>query len=251
MRTLSSEFLKLFTTKLWLWLLLIVAVVTGLLVALITGNAPDDVTNADSDVAEFITLLSPIAYIVTTTVGIIGITGEFRHQTITPSLLSMPRRAMIVAGKIVVYLLFGALVGTVFVVVAGAIAQPVLSSQDIHLSLSSDVVSHSLTGTILVSALFGVFGVGIGTLMRNQVASVVTTILYLFVVEGILSAVKQTKGAYPYLPGGAAHAIIDRAADAPDGVTLLHTGSATLVLVVWALGLAIVGSVLTLGRDIT
>lgn len=252
MRAFNAEFVKFFTTRLWLWLVLLVTALTGLLVTLITINVdPGFSGDAGRNVAEYTTLLAPIAYVVSATIGIVGITGEFRHQTITPTLLAVPQRAVVVVAKLFVYLLFGAVLGTMFVVVLGGISQPVLSGKGIHLSLSDDPVAQSLLGAILVTALFGVFGVGIGTLLRNQVASVVTTILYLFVVENILAAIPHVQKAYPYLPGGAARAVMDPQAPVPDAVHLLSTGQGALVLTAWALGLAVLGSVFTLGRDIT
>lgn len=251
MRALSSEFLKLFTTKVWIWLLIVVAALTAGLVTLIVINVPDDVSNVDQDIAEFTTVLSPIAYVVAATIGIIGITGEFRHQTITPTLLSIPQRALTVFAKIVVFMLFGALLGVIFALLLGGIAQPVLSGKGYDLSLSDDVVSQALMGAVLVSALFGVIGVGLGTLLRNQVATVVTTILFLFVIENILMAIKHVQSIYPYLPGGAAKAIMAPSIDVPDGVTLLDSSQATLVLAAWAVGLAVLGSITTLGRDVT
>lgn len=252
MRALSAEFVKFFTTRLWLWLVLLVALLTGLLVTLITVNVnPDFSGDAARNVAEYTTGLAPIAYVVSATVGIVGITGEFRHQTITPTLLGVPQRAVVVLAKLFVYLLFGGVLGTIFVLVLGGISQPVLSGKGIDISLSDDPVSQSLLGTILVTALFGIFGVGIGTLLRNQVAAVVTTILYLFVVENILMVIPHVQSAYPYLPGGAAKAVMDPRSPVPDTVHLLTSGQGAVVLAAWALGLAVLGSVFTLGRDIT
>lgn len=253
MRALHAEFLKLFTTRLWLWLVLVVGAITGALVLLITLNIdPDSIGDANHDVAEFTTGLAPIAYVVAATIGIIGITGEFRHQTVTPTLLSVPQRAVVVAAKLFVHLLFGALLGAVFVLVLGGIAAPVLSGKGVDVSLSDSAVSQSLLGSVLVCGLFGIFGVGIGTLLRNQVAAVVSTILYLFVLENILVAIKHVQTAYPYLPGGAARAVLLRDhSDLPSTVHLLDAGQGALVLAAWALGLAVLGSVLTLGRDIT
>jgi ABC-2 type transport system permease protein len=251
-RALSAEFVKFFTTRLWMWLMLLVAALTGLLVALITANAPPDFEgDAGRNVAQYTTALAPIAYVVAATIGIVGITGEFRHQTITPTLLGVPQRAVVVLAKLFVYLLFGGALGALFVLVLGGISQPVLSSKGIDISLSDDPVAQCLLGTVLVTALFGVFGVGIGTLLRNQVAAVVTTILYLFVVENILMVIPHVQGAYPYLPGGAAKAVLDPESPVPDSVHLLTSGQGALVLAAWALGLAVVGSVLSLGRDIT
>jgi hypothetical protein len=253
MRSVRAEFTKLFTTRLWLWMILVVAGVTGLLVTLIITTAvdPGSVSDPESQVVAFTVNLAPIAYLVSVITGIIGITGEFRHQTITPTVLSTPRRVSVVAAKFLVYLIFGAILGVVFVLALGGVGAALLAGEGVSVSLSDPAVSQALLGTVLVCAMFGVLGIGIGTLLRNQVAAVVTMILYLLIVENILLAIRHVQDAYPYLPGGAARAVLLDGGTSIAGVDLLGSGAAMLVLAAWALGLAVLGSFLTLGRDIS
>ncbi|HEY9390000.1 MAG TPA: hypothetical protein VIR27_09580 [Mycobacteriales bacterium] len=253
MRALRAEFTKLFTTRLWLWLILVVVAITGSLVALIITTAvdPSSVSDPEAEVVAFTVNLSPIAYLVSVITGIIGITGEFRHQTITPTVLSTPHRPVAVAAKLLVHLLFGALLGAIFVFVLAGTGAVLLAGQDISVSLSDPTVMHAMWGSVLVCGLFGVLGIGIGTLLRNQVAAVVTVVLYLLMVENILLTIRHVRDAYPYLPGGAARGLLLDGGTSLAGGDLLGSGQATLVLAVWALGLALLGSFLTLGRDIS
>ena len=60
----------------------------------------------------------------------------------------------------------------------------------------------------MASGIWGVIGVGVGALLRNQVAAVVGIVLYRFLIEGILSAIPKVQNAYPYLPGGATASLL-------------------------------------------
>ena len=65
----------------------------------------------------------------------------------------------------------------------------------------------SLIGDIIVIAIFAVVGIGIGVLVRNQIAAVIGTLVYLFVLEPLIKIIPVIQNAYPYLPGAAAAAI--------------------------------------------
>ncbi len=71
------------------------------------------------------------AYIFAMILGITGMTGEYRYQTITPTFLATPRRARVVLAKMVAHLGVGLGYGVVCVLVAlvvgGAIVLPAAS----------------------------------------------------------------------------------------------------------------------------
>ena len=83
-----AEFLKLRTTQVWFWMLFAAVAVTALLVvAQIASNK----TISSTDVAGIFTA-SATGYIVVFVLGVLGITTEFRYQTITPTVLTTPSR---------------------------------------------------------------------------------------------------------------------------------------------------------------
>jgi ABC-type transport system involved in multi-copper enzyme maturation permease subunit len=104
-----------------------------------------------------------------------------------------------------------------------------------------------LVGTLLVIAIFAVVGVGVGVLLRSQVAAVVATLAYLFVVEPLFSVIPVIKEAYPYLPAAAGTALTGVSRN---GVTLLPNWEGGLVLLGWGLLFAALGWMLTVRRDI-
>src|SRR5919107_504804 len=112
-RLIRAEFLKLRTTQVWFWLLLATIAVGALLA--VANIAPPDATRSEEKVpALFATFAASPAYILVFVLGVLGVTTEFRYQTITPTVLQTPSRWAIVTAKMITY----ALVGVVFALIA-------------------------------------------------------------------------------------------------------------------------------------
>lgn len=112
--------------------------------------------------------------------GIVLITSEYHQQTATTTFLQTPRRTRVVAGKLGTAIVVAAgswLVSTVLSVVAGAIFLR-------HLGYGTQLGEWGVLRAILLNlaayAIWAVFGVGFGALIRNQLgATVSATVLYL------------------------------------------------------------------------
>ena len=63
--------------------------------------------------------------------GILGVAGEFRHQTITATLLAAPRRRRLLTAKVVVHAGLGILLAVVAAAVNLAVAIPWLAARDV------------------------------------------------------------------------------------------------------------------------
>jgi hypothetical protein len=83
--------------------------------------------------------------------------------------------------------------------------------------------------------------------LHTQVAAVVATLAYLFVVEPLLSLPPVVKDIHPYLPAAAGTALVG---GSRPGFTLLPNWEGGLVLLGWGLLFAFLGWILTLRRDI-
>jgi len=73
------------------------------------------------------------------------------------------------------------------------------------------------------------------------------------VFANLILVIPGLKYAYAYLPTGLVNAVVTRS-DAErtfNNVTLLAPGTAAVVLVVWGIGLALLGAGITMRRDIT
>jgi ABC-2 type transport system permease protein len=176
--------------------------------------------------------------------GIVATTGEHRHGTITSSLLASPDRRRLIGAKVLAYLLTGALLGLAAVLATLAVAVLWLSARDAPLDLldAGDYLGLFVKG-VAVSALSGAIGVGIGAIVRNQVAAVVGTLVYLFVLEPVIGVISSDVAAYTI--GGSQSALT--AAPVDDALGPIAAG---LVLAAWALVLGFGGAELEERRDV-
>ena len=249
-----AELRKLFSTKLWLWLLLGACVLSGGSTALLIGFADQAAASPQSGIppveSDAFTQLALAgganAVIFLLILGIIGMTQEYRHRTATPTFLVTPRRGQVILSKLLTYLGISLLFAVVVNAVVIAVALPWLSARGASVSVSGENVE-VLLGSIGGAALYGMVGVGVGALLRNQVAAVVGSLIYLFVAEPILRSVPATAPVYKFLPGGALESIT-----ATVGTTdLLERWQGALLLAAYGIVLAIAGWVFAVRRDIS
>ena len=249
-RLIHAEFLKLRTTQVWFWLLLATAAVSALLV--VGQLAPAGNVTSSADVPNLFASSSQ-PYIIVFVLGVLGVTTEFRYQTITPTLLQTPSRWSIVIAKLITYAIVGIGYALVAVAVQLAMAVPWLDTKGIAVDFGNPDVRRALFAVFGVVALFGIIGLGVGALLRNQIVAVVVGIVFLVVIQNILLAIPVVKYAYAYMPAGAANAMLLTNVQPGDlnGVTLLPPLAGVGVLLLWAFVPAMVGASFTMTRDIT
>jgi len=133
--------------------------------------------------------------------GALAITAEIRFGTIRPTFLVEPRRSPVVAAKLAV----GGLVGIVYSLLAeglmAAAAAIAFSVRGIPNELTGGDYTRILAGGAAAGALWGILGVGVGALVRNQVATLVGILAWMFLVESVSEGF--VPGAAKLMPGGA------------------------------------------------
>ena len=211
---LRAESRKLLTTQVWLWMFVLQLGLTLLVACLV--SAFSKTTDPGVPLESVLNGTVGFSVLIASVLGVIGITGEYRHLTATPTFLSVPRRGTVIGAKLLTYFVAGVLLGVVAVAVAVAVAAPWLSARGFTVELGSDNAVRIMVGGIIASGIWGIIGVGVGALLRNQVAAVVGIVLYRFLIEGILSAIPKVQNAYPYLPGGATASLL-QGADTSNG----------------------------------
>jgi ABC-2 type transport system permease protein len=236
----SAEFLKLRTTRTAYGFLAAIVLLT---LGVVAANSANVSTRTKEDLLEALSGAG-IAAALLLVLGIVATTGEHRHGTITSSLLASPDRRRLIGAKVLAYLVTGALLGLAAVIATLAVAVPWLSARDAPLDLLDAGDYLGLLGKgVAVSALSGAVGVGIGAIVRNQVAAVVGTLIYLFVVEPVIGVISSEVAAYTI--GGSQSSLT--AAPVEDALAPLPGG---LLLAAWALVLVIVGAELEERRDV-
>jgi ABC-2 type transport system permease protein len=236
----SAEFLKLRTTRTAYGFLAATVLLT---LGVVAANSANVDLRTKEDLVEALSGAG-IAAALLLVLGIVATTGEHRHGTITSSLLASPDRRRLIGAKVLAYFLTGALLGLAAVLATLAVAVPWLSARDAPLDLldAGDYLGLFVKG-IAVSALSGAVGVGIGAIVRNQVAAVVGTLIYLFVLEPVIGLISSDMAAYTI--GGSQSSLT--AAPVEDALGPFAAG---LVLAGWALALAFVGGELEERRDV-
>jgi len=252
-RLIAGEFHKLFATRLWLWLLLAAMAITALYASLqiAFSDDPDTWTLPLSTPDGQQTLFAAAASAANPLIAVlaaIGITGEYRHRTATTTFLATPHRGRVIGAKLVTYAAVGVGYALVCTAVVTAIATPWLSTMDIDLSVTGNGLLATVIGGVASAAIYALIGVGLGALLREQVAAVVGLLIYLFVLDPILANIPALDAWTRYLPGPADNALT--------GISLttqqyLQPWQGGLVLAIYCLLLAATGAFLAIRKDLT
>lgn len=235
---LHGELIKLRTTRTALGFALTMLGLT-LLSVLLQTLVGDPTTLTDKRTAVSVGTVIPTVLII---FGAVGATGEHRHGTITSSLLIAPDRIRVTAAKLVAYAVAGALVGVVVQLIALAIGLPLLADQpgpELGLSDAAAILAETAVACALTTAI----GVGVGALIRNQVAAVVGALAYVFIVEPLVAAFAER--VYPYLMGGALNSLTQTEFDHETSVA-----AGGLLLLGWALAFGAVAVLADRARDV-
>lgn len=249
----AGELRKLLTTRLWLGLLVGAIGLTALYAGLLIGFSDHPETRTlplttPEGQRTLFAVASGGANTLVAVLAAIGITGEFRHRTATATFLATPHRGRVVAAKLVTYALVGAAYGVACLLVVTVIALPWLAARGIDLDLLANGLPGTWAGVVADTAIFGLIGVGLGALLRNQVATVVGLLVYRFVAEPILTGIPALDGWTSYLPGAASAALSQVSITTEDYLGPWEGG---LVLAGYGLVLAVLGTAFSMRRDIT
>lgn len=243
----ASERLKLRTTRtfnaLVLSAVLLTAVLSGLAAALATwqpGDAPGE------DLVGFAFFGQLFAFVL----GLLAVTTELRHGTITPTLLAVPGRGRLIAAKVAAHLLAGLLLGLATVALNLLLVEAILSIRGIDGGTSPGEALRWAAGLTAAAALLAGVGVGVGAVVRNQVGALVGGCAWLFVAEPLLAAVPKVGDTVARFGLGAAADGLGGLSGG-GGTDLLAQIPAGLLLAGYVVLAAALGAVLLRRRDVT
>lgn len=265
MSAVTAEMLKIRTTKSWWGILLGGVIWVGLWTlgtAAFTGQSLDPEfpapTPEDPDIARgvYTTGLTIFGYVFTMVLGVLAIGTEYRHKTVTPTFLATPRRWVAVISKWVATSAYSLLYGIVFLAVSVGIAVVTFSIRGFDIDLAHAELWRALGLCLLAFVLWGLIGMGIGTLVGNQIVAILLGVGFIVVEQiasGILLFVEWGPEVLRYFPSSATSALISP--EVPD------TGQPTVELLAWWTGalelvgiaavFSLIGAALTLRRDVT
>ncbi|WP_243075374.1 ABC transporter permease [Microbacterium sp. SS28] len=220
--TTRSETTKQFTTALW-WVLAIVlfvyvaftaAVLGFVFTASATGSLPGDGPQlpAEGLPETLYSTATAVGYVFPLLIGTLVVTSEFRHKILTPTFLATPRRATVLWAKLAVAVLLGVLYGVIGILGSAGPAAAFLAGSGLDTELGS-ADTWALFGRMLLAYVLWVFvGVGVGSLVRNQVGAIVGVLVFTQFLEPVARAaasfVEGLTDVTKYLPGAASDALV-------------------------------------------
>ena len=263
-RLIRAETRRLLATRTGSVLLLAAALLGGGLMGAMALVGPENFDppmpglETEAGIRAVLGLLGHTAF-VPAAVGTLAVTSEYRHRTAAVTFLFAPRRWQVLAAKLVTYGAAGTAYGLLLAGAAAATLFAVAAVRDVPLGLPTPTVLALLARIGLAMVVHLLIGVGVGALLRNQVAALCVVIGYFYVGEPLLMMIPGVNVLYPVLPGGATAALTDFTylADAVSqelgsaAVPLLPPAAGALLLVGYALAAALVAVVLPMRRDIT
>jgi len=257
----KSEFRKFFTTRMWWGMAIpvfgISALGAGLFAALTSPAGNTDIglpPTSDFQFANSIyTSGIQFGYLFTLCIGVLMIGSEYRHKTITVTLLSTPKRVKVMLAKVVAMLGIGGLYGVLFLIASVGVGGTVLAVRDFAAFPEPAQLTRSLLLLLLALGLWGLIGLGAGILIPNQIAALLIMVGFAFIVEPIagalLSFTSWGSGVAQYFPSMATSAMLSTVP--VEGTSLLSWWAGVLVLMTYAAVMAGIGSLLTIRRDIS
>ena len=252
-RALRAEILKLRTAPMTWGLLAAAGLATVLIDVLIGARAGAGkgrlevpaLTSLAGQKALFTT--TQFALLLAMVLGVVVAAGEFRHGTASATALATPHRSRVLAAKALVAAALGLVFGLIGALVSAGIGLAFLAAKGDAVLLSTETILSDGAGACLGAGLLAAAGVGVGSLLRSQVAAVVSVLIWSLAAEGGLGALFPT--ASPYFPFAAARSLGGVTSFA-GGVAAAPFFVAALLVAGVALGLGLIATQTTVRRDI-
>jgi ABC-2 type transport system permease protein len=258
-----AELLKIFTTRMWWGLLIGVVVGAAAFAGLTAGIAGIDTgggqtTPGVDDPATVRSIYAAglgIAYLCTLALGVVTMAGERRHRTVSGTLLASPRRWRVVIAKLIALLAAGAGYGVACVAGSIAVGLPVILVKGGQAHLTDFGVPRTLALVVLAVGLWAVIGLGVGTLINNQIVGLMVSVAVAWIVDPLLALglnFAHAGSTARFLPGQATGAMVSPGTSSQGlRFDVLPWWGGALTLVGYAVVAGGLGMMLTLRRDVT
>ncbi len=204
-RLVRVELLKLRTTRLTYGLLATAATLTGVFAVIEAVRAGTDGGPAPLSTASGLNSVITAgiwALVLATVMGVTVSSGEFRHGTATLTYLAAPHRGRVLTAKAVAGACAGAVFGLAGYVMALGVGLSFVAARGYHVTIGDATLVRYAIGHVVGTALLAAIGVGIGSLIRSQLAGVIGVFAWTIVIESILGGLFTS--IRPYLPYTAA-----------------------------------------------
>ncbi len=191
-------------------------------------------------------------YLFALIMGILIMTNEFRHGTAVGTFLVTPKRSTVLVAKLIAAAIAGLVVQVFSFLVAVGSGVIALGFYEPHAPVTSELLWKIFRASVLSGVVLGIVGVGLGALVKNQIAAVTGAVIWTLIVEGLVVAFVESIGKY--LPAGAITGLVDLDFGSNDFnfsiENYLSPLPATLVLLGYAAAFSLIAVRTTLRRDL-
>jgi ABC-2 type transport system permease protein len=244
-RLIGSELFKLRTTRTFYGLTGISLALILVIVILVSALSPFDPGDRPlPDLMEAGFFMQAITLVL----GILIVTSEFRHGTITPSLLVVPDRIKLTLAKLGASLGMGLVLGLLTSLLVAGFGALIIGG--IRGEETGGGLGKLIVGGALAAALYAGLGVGIGALVRNQVGAIIGVLVWLFVLEGLIGLIPGVDEVVPKYGLNGVRAGLS-GSDPNGGMDVLGQVPAGLVLAGYVAVFVIAGLIMMRRRDVT
>ncbi len=202
---LRSEFCKLRSVRSTYWTLFAAVAFNVGLAALEAIILPGHLSAHDKAALDAVRVslggihMSQIAFGV---LGVLIITSEYGTGTIRPTLCAVPRRRLMLAAKVIVFTVTALIVGIAASFAAYFAFGAFLTSDSLRSSIDDPGVLRAVTGGGLYLTVLGLFGLGLGAIIRVSAGAIAALFGVLFVPQILSQLLPQSWQATigPYVP---------------------------------------------------
>jgi ABC-2 type transport system permease protein len=243
-RLLAAEVFKIRSTRTFYG---IIGIGLGLVLVIVLLASILGTPHAGDDFMRNLMGFSGIASAMAAILGILAITTEFRHGTITPSLLVSPWRSKLLTAKLEASVITGLLLGLLTGLLIAGIVAGFASLRDFEDDATGSLVVHQIIGVTLAAGLYAAFGLGLGALVRNQVGAIIGLLLFLLLIEPLSTAIPTVGDKIEkYGIGGTTGALTQTSTN-----NVLDQVPGGLLLAAYAAVFCVAGYVMMRKRDVT
>jgi hypothetical protein len=201
----GAELLKLRTTRMLAVCVGVVGLFAGTLpifIGSVSGHRGEPAL-APSSLTDFLRAPAQLTGGAVLLVGLLTAAAEFRHRTILTARLAEPRTTRLLTAKLITLAAVGVVVGLAMEIVATGVGAIVLARHHVAVEPLAHGLPRLAVVLPAVIALQGILGVAIGALLRNTAAAIGATLVWAFIVEGIVPVVTGQPHLANWLPSGA------------------------------------------------
>jgi hypothetical protein len=215
-RVVRSEWTKLRSVRSTRWALLAAVVFTigiaALACAIVSHHYPQMSAHdrADFHPLEINFAGVQLAQLAIGVLGVLVITAEYSTGMIRASMTAVPTRLPVLWAKAIVYAATTLVLMVPAALIAFAVGEAIFSGRNIDIAFSAPGVTRAVIGAGLYLTVIGLFGLGLGAIVRNTAGGIALFAGIMFVLPPLMNVLPASwnRAASPYLPLQAGQAIM-------------------------------------------